>query len=153
MPDRTGLTGRALGEQRTMRFSPQIIEHFTNPVNPGEIAGADVRAFVGNPVCGDQILITARMDGDKVAETNFLAYGCSASLGTASILAASLPGRAPSEVTNVVVDDVVELVGPLTPDQRHCAELGVDVLRRFAANAASGVNDEGPIGSCSPVDQ
>jgi nitrogen fixation NifU-like protein len=131
-----------------MRFSPQIVEHFTNPVNPGEIEDADVRAFIGNPVCGDQILITARVDGDKVTEARFLAYGCSASLGTASILAASLPGRAPSEVAEVTVDDVIELVGDLAPDQRHCAELGVDVLKRFAANAASGVNDEGPLGSC-----
>jgi len=134
-----------------MRYSPLIVEHFTNPVLAGVIDDAEIRAFVGNPVCGDQVLLTASVDGSGViTDARFLAYGCAASLATASILATSLPGRRPEDLARTTDADVVQMVGGLAPDQRHCAELGTAVLHRVADNAATGVKDEGPGVPCEP---
>lgn len=126
------------------RFSAEVIEHFTNPRNCGRLDGPDVAAFVGNPVCGDQILLTARVRDDAVTETAFEAFGCSASLAVASILTERLPGMAIDEIAGLDSDRVAAWAGGLAPQQRHVAELGADVAQRLAANFRSGVIEDGP---------
>ena len=130
------------------RFSPTVVDHFTNPRNTGEIEDADVRAFVGNPVCGDQILLTARVQDSVVTEIRFRANGCSASLATASLLTETATGRPLSELEEIDAAGMEELLGRLGPDQRHVAALGADVLQRLVHNHRNGVNDDDPI-SCS----
>lgn len=126
------------------RFSAEVIEHFTNPRNCGRLDSPDVAAFVGNPVCGDQILLTARVRGDAVTETAFEAFGCSASLAVASILTERLAGMAIEEIAGLDSDRVAGWAGGLAPQQRHVAELGADVAQRLAANFRSGVIEDGP---------
>lgn len=124
------------------RFSPTIVDHFTSPRNCGRLPSADVAAFVGNPVCGDQILLTARIDGDAVSDIAFEAFGCSASLAIASILTERLTGLTVPEVAAVTTDQVLQWSG-LSPDQRHVAELGADVAHRLAGNYCDGLSDDG----------
>ncbi|HMZ13292.1 MAG TPA: iron-sulfur cluster assembly scaffold protein [Mycobacterium sp.] len=125
------------------RFSPTIVDHFTSPRNCGRLPSADVAAFVGNPVCGDQILLTARIDGDAVSDIAFEAFGCSASLAIASILTERLTGLTVPEVAAVTTDQVLQWSGGLSPDQRHVAELGADVAHRLAGNYCDGLSDDG----------
>lgn len=47
--DELGIRGGRL----VSRFSPTMVDHFTNPRNSGRVEQADVYAFIGNPVCGD----------------------------------------------------------------------------------------------------
>jgi nitrogen fixation protein NifU and related proteins len=127
------------------RFSPTVVDHFTNPRNIGQLDGANVRAFVGNPVCGDQILLTARVTGDVVTDLRFQAFGCSASLAVASLLTTVLKGQPVDRAAGLSSGDVEELTGGLSPDQRHVAALAADVAHRLAGNFRSGVNDDDPI--------
>lgn len=124
------------------RFSPTVIEHFTNPRNCGRLPDADVSAFLGNPVCGDQIVLTARLRDGTVAEIGFEAFGCSASLAIASILTERLAGSAISGLADVDTALVLEWSGGLTPDQSHVAELGAGVTCRLAHNIAAGISDD-----------
>ncbi|GAA3032578.1 iron-sulfur cluster assembly scaffold protein [Actinokineospora globicatena] len=129
------------------RFSPTVVDHFTNPRNSGQVADASVRAFVGNPVCGDQILLTAAVADGVVTDIRFQAFGCSASLAVASLLTEVVKGKGLDEVAALDADRVVELAGGLTPDQRHVAGLAADVAHRLVDNFHQGVNDDDPI-SC-----
>jgi nitrogen fixation NifU-like protein len=124
------------------RFSPTIVDHFTNPRNSGSIAEFDVRAFVGNPVCGDQILLTATVADDTVTAVRFQAFGCSASLAVASLLTTVLRGEPIDRAAGLEPAEVEELAGWLAPDQRHVAALASTVARRLAANFRAGVNDD-----------
>lgn len=130
------------------RFSPVVVDHFTNPRNAGELADADVRAFVGNPVCGDQILLTATVDGDRVADIRFQAFGCSASLAVASLLTTTLQGTPLDDIKGIDAARIEQLAGGLAPDQRHVAGLGADVAHRLVDNFRRGTNDDDPI-TCS----
>lgn len=125
------------------RFSPTVIDHFSTPRNCGRVPGADVSALVGNPVCGDQILLSARTDGARVAQIGFEAFGCSAALAVASILTEHLAGMTVDELDAVDADLILLWSGGLGPEQRHTAVLGADVCRRLAVNARSGANDDG----------
>lgn len=130
------------------RYSPTVVDHFTNPRNSGEIADADVRAFVGNPVCGDQILLTARIAGDTVTDIAFQAFGCAPSLAVASVLTATIKNARLDDIEALDDRRVEELAGGLAPDQRHVAALGADVARRLVSNFREGVSDDDPI-TCS----
>ena len=70
-----------------------------------------LRPSSGNPVCGDQILLTARIDGDAVSDIAFEAFGCSASLAIASILTERLTGLTVPEVAAVTTDQVLQWSG------------------------------------------
>lgn len=126
------------------RFSACVVDHFTNPRNCGRLDDPDAAAFVGNPVCGDQILLTARLRGDTVTEVTFEAFGCSASLAVASILTERLAGMTLADIDGVDADRVADWAGGLAPDQRHVATLGADVAHRLAGNHRSGILDDAP---------
>ncbi len=128
------------------RYSPTVIDHFTNPRNCGRLADPDVTVFVGNPVCGDQILLTARVRDDCVTEAGFEAYGCSASLAVASILTEHLSGMPMPVIADVDEAQVLAWAGGLGPDQRHAATLGADVAHRLAENHRAGTSDGDAIG-------
>lgn len=124
------------------RFSDTVIDHFTNPRNSGRLEDPDVSAFIGNPVCGDQILLTARVAENVVTELRFEAFGCSASLAIASILTEHLAGLPIPSVQEIGADQVVEWSGGLGPDQRHVATLGADVAQRLAHNHRNGIQED-----------
>lgn len=126
------------------RFSAQVIDHFTNPRKCGRLDSPDVAAFVGNPVCGDQILLTARVHDAAVSDIAFEAFGCSVSLAIASILTERLVGMPMSDIAAVDQDRVADWAGGLAPDQRHVAALGADVARRLADNHRDGIIDDSP---------
>ncbi len=111
-----------------MRFSPQIIEHFTNPQHAGALPDADVVAYVGNPVCGDQIHLYAKISNQIVTDASFLAYGCSAALATASIIATAICGQHLDALARLDETTVSTLAGGFMPNQWHCATLGCDVV-------------------------
>lgn len=128
------------------RYSPTVIDHFTNPRNCGRLDDPDVSAFVGNPVCGDQVLLTARVRDGCVTEVGFEAYGCSASLAIASILTEHLTGMPVPAVADIDEAQVLLWCGGLGPDQRHAATLGADVAHRLADNHRTGTHDGGAAG-------
>lgn len=121
-----------------MSFSARIVEHFTNPQNAGEMDSPDVIAFVGNPVCGDQIHLYARIIDDRITDCTFLAYGCTASLATASILTTELKAKSLDEIAALDEAQMVTMVGGLTPSQRHCATLARDVVQSLVHNYRTG---------------
>ncbi|GAA2621299.1 MULTISPECIES: iron-sulfur cluster assembly scaffold protein [Streptomyces] len=124
------------------RFTPVVVDHFTNPRNAGELDAPDARAFIGNPVCGDQIMLTAHVADGTVTEARFRAHGCAASLATASVITEAATGRPLDELAGWNAEHVEELLGGLPPAQRHVAALGADVARRLVTNYQEGTNDD-----------
>lgn len=124
------------------RFSPTVVDHFTNPRNSGRLAQVDVTAFIGNPVCGDQILLTAQIQEEVVSQLGFEAYGCSASLAVASILTERLAGMSVEAIATIEATQVAEWSGGLSPEQQHVAALGADVAQRLANNYRNGIDED-----------
>ncbi|MGH3726090.1 MAG: iron-sulfur cluster assembly scaffold protein [Mycobacterium sp.] len=124
------------------RFSPTVVDHFTNPRNSGRIVQADVTAFIGNPVCGDQILLSAQIHEDAVSQIGFEAYGCSAALAVASILTERLTGMPVENIAAVEATQITEWSGGLSPEQQHVATLGADVAQRLANNYRNGIHED-----------
>ncbi|MBA0046582.1 iron-sulfur cluster assembly scaffold protein [Mycobacteroides sp. LB1] len=124
------------------RFSPMVVDHFTNPRNSGRLTQADVTAFIGNPVCGDQILLSALIRDEAISQIGFEAYGCSASLAVASILTERLTGMPVETIATIEATQVAEWSGGLSPEQQHVAALGADVAQRLANNYRNGIHED-----------
>lgn len=111
-----------------MRFSDRICDHFEHPRHLGELPDPEVTVRVGNPVCGDTIVLQARLEDGVVVAVAWRGYGCSTSLATGSLLAEHLLGRAVADLAAVGPAEVAVLLGELEPDQRHCIDLGAEVV-------------------------
>jgi nitrogen fixation NifU-like protein len=109
-------------------FSPLIVEHFSSPRNMGTMPTADIEAEDRSPVCGDQLHLFAQVRDSRIAACSFLAYGCAAAIGTASILTEAILGRVVEELASIQAANVIQMVGGLNPSQRHCAQLAQDLL-------------------------
>jgi nitrogen fixation NifU-like protein len=72
-----------------------ILDHYKNPRNKGDLDPADVHVSANNPLCGDEVTITARLspDGSTVAELHFSGRGCSISMASASMMTEEVVGK------------------------------------------------------------
>lgn len=109
-------------------FNDIISEHFMNPKNVGEIDDPDYVVEINNPVCGDTVHMFLNVDGDQILEVKYLAYGCSTSIATVSILSEIIKKKSFNEISNITREEVTEWLGELEPSQYHCIDIGMNIL-------------------------
>ncbi len=111
-------------------YSPQVIEHYTNPRNPGALPDATGRGQAGDGTKGELLIqIQIRASGNVVEEARFRAFGCSASIAAASATTELLQGRAVERALELDADEVEEALGGLPESKRHCASYAADAAR------------------------
>lgn len=113
-----------------MEYSDIVLDHAQNPRNVGPLEGANARGFQVNPVCGDTMVISLRIEDDRIADARFQTEGCTASVAASSILTEMLKGRTTTEARSLDYDDVARAAGGLPPSKLHSAALVIDALRR-----------------------
>ena len=69
-----------------------ILDHYRRPRHKHAVAPADRSVEANNPLCGDEIDLTLRFDGDDIAEIGFEGRGCSISQASASMLCEAVAG-------------------------------------------------------------
>ena len=79
-----------------------ILDHYRRPRNKGKAVPADVTAREYNPLCGDEIEVTARLVDGKIAEVKFDGHGCSISQASASIMTQKLVGKTLTEAKQFI---------------------------------------------------
>ena len=79
-----------------------ILDHYRRPRNRGTTVPADIQAKENNPLCGDEITVTAKIADGKIAEIKFDGHGCSISLASASIMTGRLVGKTLAEARNYI---------------------------------------------------
>jgi nitrogen fixation NifU-like protein len=113
-------------------FSETILEHFRNPRNAGEIADATAVVEVVNPVCGDVLRLSVRVEAGRVAEARFKTQGCVAAIAASSVLTDLLTGKSPNEFRSITPQKISEALGTLPPATFHAAQLCGDALSALA---------------------
>ena len=109
-------------------YSAQLLDHFQNPRNVGEIAGADAVAEIENPVCGDALRLTLELSAGRISAARFKAKGCVAAIACGSALTEMLMGKTLSEAQKLRREDVSTAVGGLPQASTHAAQLVLDAL-------------------------
>lgn len=75
-----------------------ILDHNKSPRNFGRLEPADAAAVGHNPLCGDTLSLTLRLDGDRLTELRFNGQGCAISVASASLMSEAVSGKTLPEV-------------------------------------------------------
>ena len=111
-------------------YREAILDHSRNPRNKGTLVPADYSYEDVNPLCGDEIRIDVRSDGERVTEIRFSGRGCAISQAAASMLTEMVEGRPLDEVKAISREDLLDELGvPISPARMKCAMLGLKVLK------------------------
>ena len=110
-------------------YSEQVMEHFRNPRNVGEIEDADGVGKVGNPVCGDIMELSIKVKDGRIDDAKFRTFGCGAAIATSSMVTELVKGKTVEEALEVSNKAVVEALGGLPPVKMHCSVLAEQALR------------------------
>jgi nitrogen fixation NifU-like protein len=106
-------------------YTDTVLEHFRNPRNSGEIEDADATGDVGNPVCGDLMRITMKINDatEVIEDIKFKTFGCGAAIATSSIITEMVKGLTIPEALKISNKDVIAKLGGLPPVKIHCSVL------------------------------
>jgi nitrogen fixation protein NifU and related proteins len=112
-------------------YSSKVMEHFANPRNVGEIEDADGVGNVGNPVCGDIMRMTIKVDKESgiITDAKFKTFGCGAAIATSSMATELIKGKTIEEALKVTNAVVAEALGGLPPVKMHCSVLAEEALK------------------------
>lgn len=78
-------------------YQQVILDHNKNPRNFRKLEDANRTSEGYNPLCGDQIKVYVRLEGDVIQEIGFEGSGCAISKASASIMTTVLKGKTLSE--------------------------------------------------------
>ena len=110
-------------------YSPQLLDHFQNPRNVGDLAPPAVTVQVSNPACGDEMRLSARFENGTVREARYKVRGCTASIAAGSALTEWMHGKTREDLAGFGAAIVEEAVGGLAPESRHAAVLCADAIK------------------------
>ena len=96
-------------------YQEVILDHYKRPHHKGLKSG-DIQVHHLNPSCGDEVTLSLRMDGDKVAELTWDGQGCSISQASISIMSDLMIGKSKSEA-NRLLDAFTEMMQSKGQDQ------------------------------------
>lgn len=109
-------------------YSPQVLDHFQHPRNPGEVANPDASAQIENPACGDVLRLTMRVTDGRIEEIRFLAQGCVPAMACASLLTELVQGKSVVEARQLRREDLIRALGGLPQASTHASHLAIDTL-------------------------
>ena len=110
-------------------YNKNVLDHFQNPRNMGEMDDADAVATVGNPSCGDVMKIMIKVKENKIEDVKFQTMGCAAAIATSSMATELAKGKSLDEAEKITSRDVSLALGELPPIKEHCSNLAADALK------------------------
>ena len=109
-------------------YSHQLLDHFQNPRNAGDLPDADATVEIENPVCGDVIRLSLKLDAGRISAIRFKAKGCVPAIACGSAITALAAGKTPDEARRLGLEELTEAVGGLPQASSHAAQLALDAL-------------------------
>ena len=82
-----------------------ILEHGKNPRNLRKTEGFNKDAKGNNPLCGDNVHVYLKLNGQKIVEdASFEGSGCAISMASASIMTDLIKGKSDNEAKEIIED-------------------------------------------------
>ena len=111
-----------------MEYTEQVMDHFMNPRNMGEMEDASGVGTVGNAKCGDIMRIYIKVDNNVITDVKFKTFGCGAAIATSSKATEMVKGKTIDEALKMTNKLVMEALGGLPPVKVHCSVLAEEAL-------------------------
>ena len=111
-------------------YNEKVMDHFRHPRNVGTIENADGIGEVGNPVCGDMMTFTIKVENNIITDVKYQTFGCGAAIAVSSMISEIAIGKTVEEALQITNDMVAESLGGLPEQKHHCSNLGADALHK-----------------------
>jgi len=112
-------------------YTEIIMDYYKYPKNKGKIENADIIFKDTNPLCGDVIEMSIKVNANHIKDIKFDGQGCAISLASASLLTEMVKGKSLEEIKNLTKEELLENLG--APNLGHvrvkCAALSLKVLK------------------------
>lgn len=129
------------------QYTELALDHARNPRNVGGMDDANVVVQVGDPDCGDTLLLFMKIDDGRIQNVSFLIKGCGAAIATASMGTELVKGKDLNEALLVTDRTVTEALGGLPDEKEHCSNLVASAVHAAIMQYTSTITGEAP-----PVD-
>ena len=93
-----------------------ITDHSRNPHNKGRVDPADFVAHDYNPLCGDDVEVSGRVEDGKIVDIAFQGKGCSISQSAASIMTDLVKGQDLDQVDAIINSFKAFMMGKGEPE-------------------------------------
>ncbi len=127
-------------------YSAQLLDHFQNPRNAGDVPQADAVGQVENPACGDVLRLSLRIESGRIAEIRFKAKGCVPAMACASALTELALGKKIDEARALDRNQIIASVGGIPQASTHAAQLALDTLAAALNQIQEKQWKSGPLG-------
>lgn len=128
-------------------YTPTVLDHARNPRNVGSIDDANVVVQVGDPDCGDTLLLFLKIENDCIVNISYLIKGCGAAIATASMGSELVKGKSLNQALLVTDQSVTDALGGLPEDKEHCSNLIASAVHAAISQYISTVT-----GEAAPID-
>lgn len=88
----------------------------------------DATARLENPVCGDVLELSLRLDGNRIADIRFRAKGCVPSMACGSAITELAKGKSMEQAREIRREDLLHKVGGLPEASSHAGALAMDTF-------------------------
>lgn len=119
-------------------FSPQVLDHFQNPRNPGTVVNPGASVQIENPACGDVLKLTLRVAAGRIEDIRFLAQGCVPAMACASLLTELVKGKTIAEARQLRREELIQAIGGLPQASTHASHLALDTLAALLEQLGTG---------------
>jgi NifU-like protein involved in Fe-S cluster formation len=123
-----------LGEPDEGSITPLVRKHAQNPSNWGKMLHPNGEATVTG-ICEDTITIQIRLTDNAIQEIRFQTDGCGFTRACASVATELALGRKLDFALEFTGEQIIENLGNLPKDHRHCADLAANALKGAATDA------------------
>jgi nitrogen fixation NifU-like protein len=100
-----------------------ILDHYAHPHHFGPLADANREAEGYNPLCGDQVHLRLRVEGERIADLAFEGSGCAISTASASAMTDAVAGQSVADALALQGRMLAVLTGA-DEDPAHLDDLG-----------------------------
>ena len=141
-------------------YQEVILDHSRHPHNFRAMEGATRKAEGYNPLCGDQVTVYLKLNGDQIEDISFEGNGCAISKSSASVMTDMVKGKSAIEAAmlfekfrQMVTGDTKPPTDPTDkmgifagvsefPTRVKCAVLGWHTLRSALENKKQKISTE-----------
>ena len=118
-----------------MMYNDKVLNEFFNPQNVGVIKAATAKGKVIYPVDREIVKLYIVVDGNKITEASFQAFGCTSTIACASYATRTIIGKTLEEANAITATDIEKELGGLPEGKKHSAKLAEDVIKSAIKNA------------------